>query len=255
MILHLDTGWLAMLVLATVRLTALLLLTPVLGGTSVPAQARIVMLLSLTAAMLAAMPAMKPPPMGDGFGTLWQWSITELLIGTAMAFGLHCAFGAFSVAGKMLDLQIGFSVGAIFDPVTRAASPLLGTLLTSLGAVIFYAMEGHHLLVRMVAYSFEKVPMGSVLPWRAAKPFVDQFGAMFVLGLTLAAPVVVALFLVDVGLGIVSRTMPQMNVFLISLIVKIMVGLLIFAVSLQGMAEVMRRAFSGMFDYWQLLLS
>lgn len=254
MTLHLDMGWLIMLWLATLRLSALLLLTPVLGGASVPPQARLIMLLALAALMLAALPAMRPPAMGEGLGELWQWAIGELLIGAAMAFGLHCAFGSFALAGKMLDLQIGFSVGAIFDPLTRSAAPLLGSLLTGLGGVIFYAMDGHHLLLRMVAYSFEKVPLGSTLPWQVAKPFVDQFGAMFVLGLTLAAPVVVALFLVDVGLGIVSRTMPQMNVFLIGLIVKIMVGLLIFMLSLQGMAAVMRRAFVGMFDFWQLLL-
>ena len=254
MTLHLDTSWLIMLWLATIRLSALLLLTPVLGGANVPPQARLVMLLGLTALLLAAQPAMRPPVLEAGLGELWQWSIGELIIGAAMAFGLHCAFGSFALAGKMLDLQIGFSVGAIFDPVTRAASPMLGALLTGLGVVVFYAMEGHHLLVRMVAYSFERVPPGSTLPWQAAKPFVDQFGAMFVLGLTLAAPVVVALFLVDIGLGIVSRTMPQMNVFLIGLIVKIMVGLLIFMLSLQGMAAVMRRAFVGMFEHWQRLL-
>jgi flagellar biosynthetic protein FliR len=252
--LHLDTAWLITLMLATMRMTVLLTLTPALGGSNVPPQARIVLLLALTAAMLGAMPAMAGPTIVEP-GPLLQCALTELIIGAAMAFGLHCAFGAFSLAGKMLDLQIGFSVGAVFDPVTRAASPMLGTLLTMLGAVLFYAMEGHHMLVRMVAYSFEKVPMGSTLPWQAAKPFVDQFGAMFVFGLTLAAPVVVALFLVDIGLGIVSRTMPQMNVFLISLIVKIIVGLLIFMVALQSMAVVMKRSFSAMFDYWQILLS
>jgi flagellar biosynthetic protein FliR len=255
MSIHLQLAWLAMIVLASMRMTALLLFTPVLGGANVPVQARVVMLLAFTALMLAALPtATHGQALPNNVPAIALSGLTELLIGTAMAFGLHCAFGALTLAGRMLDLQIGFSVGEIFDPVTRAPSPLLGTLLTMLGTVIFYAMDGHHLLLRMVAYSFEKVPVGDTMPWHAAKPFLDQFGVMFALGLTLAGPVVVALLLVDLGLGIVSRTMPQMNVFLIGIIVKIVVGLLIFALALSGMADVARRVFMATFHYWQTLL-
>lgn len=251
--IQIDAAWLLTVLLASLRMAALLMFTPVLGGMNTPPQARLLLLLALTAAMLAALPAHAAPPALLSMPALGLAGARELLIGGAMAFGLYCAFGSLAFAGKLLDMQIGYSVGSIFDPVTRSSSPLLGTLLTTLGTVVFYTMDGHHMLVRMVAYSFSKVPPGGDLPWQSLSPFVDQFGAMFVLGLTLAAPVVVALFLVDLGLGIVSRTMPQMNVFLVAIVVKIIVGLLILTVALGAMAPVVTRIFNTSFAYWQRL--
>lgn len=253
MSLELDVPWLLMVVLGTMRMAVVLMFTPVFGGVHVPGQARMAMLLALSAAMLAARPQPVPADL-SGPGQLFMLGMTELLTGAVMAFGLQCAFGTLSLAGRMLDLQVGFSVGAMFDPVTRAPSPMLDSLMTMLGVFVFYAVDGHHLLIRVVALSFERLPVGSAMPWQAAQPFVEQFGTVFALGLTLAAPVLVALFLVDVGLGIVSRTMPQMNVFLIGFIVKIMVGMLVFMAALSGMIEVMRRIFASGFTFLQALL-
>jgi flagellar biosynthetic protein FliR len=252
--MHLDVSWLLSVLLGSMRMTVMLMFTPVLGGVHVPAQARVVLLLALTAIMLSVAHPPAPSMANMDVGRLALLTLTELVIGAAMAFGLQCAFGAMALAGRMIDLQIGFSVGAIFDPVTRAPSPMLGTLLTMLGTFLFYTMDGHHLLIRMVAHSFSSLPVGSTMPWQTVEPFVEQFGLMFVFGLTLAAPVVVALFLVDLSLGLVSRTMPQMNVFLIGFIVKIIVGLLVFMVSLSSMLDVMRRIMSSTSQYWQSLL-
>jgi flagellar biosynthetic protein FliR len=254
MTLHLQSDWILAVLLASIRMTALLMFTPLLGGSNAPMQARVVLLLGLTATMLSALPGGMPTVPNSVVGIMAAAAV-ELVIGAAMGFGLHCAFATFSFAGKLLDLQIGFSVGSVFDPVTRAASPLLGSLLTMLATALFYAADGHHMLMRVVAYSFEKLPPGGGLPVQPITPLVDQFGAMFVLGLTLAAPVVIALFLIDVGLGIVSRTVPQMNVFLIGIIVKVGAGLLLLMATLVTMAPAMQRVFANAFSYWQRLLN
>jgi flagellar biosynthetic protein FliR len=132
---------------------------------------------------------------------------------------------------------------------------MLGTALNTLALALFFAIDGHHMLLRAVAYSLHKLPPGHWPDGWSLVPFVDQFGAMFVLGLTVVAPVVVALFLVDVGLGVVSRTMPQLNVFTVGIPAKIVVGLLALASTLVAMAPVMARVFQSLFGFWQQLMA
>jgi flagellar biosynthetic protein FliR len=254
MSLTVDPAWMTLVLLVSVRFGALFVLAPVFGGVPLPAQFRALFVLAMAACLVAALPAIAAP-MPTGVVPLVLAALTELAIGAAMAFGLFTAFGAFQFAGKLLDLQIGFSIGTVFDPVTRAQSPMLGSALNMLALVLFFALDGHHMLMRGVAYSLQRVPPGSLPANWSIAPLVDQFGSMFVFGLVLVAPVVFALLMVDVGLGIVSRTMPQLNIFTVGIPAKIVVGLLIFAGTLTALAPVMARAFASVFTYWQRLLN
>lgn len=107
--------------------------------------------------------------------------------------------------------------------------------------------------MRGIAWSLTALPPGQLPVHWNISAFVDQFGLMFVFGLTLAAPVVFALLLADVGLGIASRTMPQLNVFTVGIPIKIVVGLLLFATTLFALAPVMARVFASIFTFWQKL--
>jgi flagellar biosynthesis protein FliR len=252
--LNVDFAWIAAVLLVSIRLGALLVLAPVFGGVSMPAQFRALFVLGLSASLVAvlAIPTAAPPLQ---VGSIAMAALSEAALGAAMAFGLFTAFAAFQFAGKLLDIQIGFSLGTVFDPVTRAQAPLLGTALSMLALVLFFALDAHHMLLRGLAYSLERVPPGTWPQNMGLAPFIDQFGAMFVFGLTLVAPVVFALLLVDVALGIVSRTMPQLNIFTVGIPIKIVLGLLVFAGTLTAMAPVMARVFRSAFDFWQRLLN
>lgn len=254
MSLTVESAWIALVLLASIRFGAMLVLAPVFGGIPLPAQFRALFVMAFAATMVAAL-GLSNSSLSMDVGSIVLAALSELAIGAAMAFGLFTAFGAFQFAGKLLDLQIGFSIGTIFDPVTRAQSPMLGTALSMLALALFFALDGHHMLVRGVAYSLERVPPGSMPSNWSLAPFVEQFGAMFIFGLTLVAPVVFTLVLVDVGLGIVSRTMPQLNVFMLGIPAKIIVGLLVFAGTLTALAPVMARVFGSVFSFWQRLLS
>lgn len=253
MSLTVDFAWVALVLLLSIRLGALFVLAPVFGGIPVPMQFRAFFVLALSATLVAAL-HLPTASMHVDVVPLVLAALSELALGAAMAFGLFTAFGAFQFAGKLLDIQIGFSLGTVFDPVTRAQSPLLGSALNMLALVLFFALDGHHMLMRGVAYSLERVPPGGLPENWSLVPFIDQFGSMFLFGLTLVAPVVFALLLVDVGLGIVSRTMPQLNIFTIGIPAKIIVGLLVFAGTLTALAPVMARVFGSVFAYWQRLL-
>jgi flagellar biosynthesis protein FliR len=253
MSLTVDFFWVALVLLVSIRLGALFVLAPVFGGISVPGPFRVLLVLAFAASLTAAL----QPPRASvpvEIVPLVLAALCELALGAAMAFGLFTAFGAFQFAGKVLDIQIGFSLGTVFDPVTRAQVPLLGSVLGMLALVLFFALDGHHMMMRGVAHSIERVPPGALPQNPGLLPFVDQFGSMFLFGLTLVAPVVFALLLVDVGVGIVSRTMPQLNVFTIGIPAKILVGLLVLAGTLNALAPVIARVFSSLFTYWQRLL-
>lgn len=255
MTLGIDLAWVTLVLLASVRIGALFVFTPLFGAMPLPPRLRVLFALLLAAATVSALQAASPAAdvAARSVGALAIAAAAEAAIGAAMAFGLFAAFGAFQFAGKLLDIQIGFSLGTVFDPVTRSQAPLLGTVLNLLAVMVFFSLDGHLLLMRGIAYSFTAMPPGQFpASWDIAA-FADQFGVMFVFGLVLAAPVVFALLLTDVGLGIASRTMPQLNIFTVGIPVKIVIGLTLFAATLSAMAPVMARVFGTVFTFWQRL--
>lgn len=254
MAFHADAAWIAAVLLMSVRLGALFILAPVFGAAAVPVRVRTLLALGLSAALVAGLPQPAPVPVLAA-GPLAVAMFSEALLGAAMALGLHTVFAAFQFAGKLLDVQVGFNLGSVLDPVTRAQSPLLGSALHHLALVLFFLLDGHHMLMRALAYSLHKQPLGSLPRDWGLAPFVDLFGAMFIFGLTLVAPVVVALLLMDVGLGVLSRSIPQLNVFTIGIPAKITVGLLLLAATLADMAPVMAKLFQSLFSYWQQLMA
>lgn len=248
-----DSGWLAAVFLVSIRFGALFVMAPVFGGIRVPAQFRALFVIALSATLVTALGA-KLPDSPITFGSLLLGGISELMVGALLAFGLFAGFGVFMLAGKILDEQIGFTIGSVFDPVTRAQSPLLGMTFNMLAIMLFFALDAHHMLMRGIAYSLEQLPPGTFFQDLSLAPVLAQFGTMFVLALTLVAPVVLALLLVDIGLGVMSRTMPQINMFTIGIPAKIVVGMLVLVAAMGSLGPIMARIFQSIFVYWQRLL-
>lgn len=250
MTLEVDPAWALSVFLLSIRLGALLALTPVLASAAVPAAPRVLLVLMLSALLAPATPA----PLPQGLGALLAAVAAEVLLGGLLAFGLFAAFAAFSVAGKLLDIQIGFGVGSLFDPVNRRQSAVIATGFDMLAVVAFFAMDGHHALMRGVAYSLQKVPPGALLPAFPLEAIAAQFGLMFVFGIALIAPVVFCVFLTELGLAILSRLMPQVHIFFVGMPVRIFVGLAVLALSMPYLGPVMGRVYTSIFTYWEAVL-
>jgi flagellar biosynthesis protein FliR len=247
-----DLLWLAITLLVAIRLGALFILTPVFASVKLPPQFRLMLIVGFSIALVAALPA-KLPNISLDMGSLFLAAVAELALGALLAFGLFTGFGVFMMAGELIDIQIGFSVANIFDPITRAQSPLLGMIFNLTAVMLFFSIDGHHMLLRGVAFSLEKMPPGSFFTQFDPAALVAQFGAMFVMALTFAAPVVFILLLVDIGLGVMSRTMPQINIFVVGIPVKIVVGFMVLISSATYLGPVMKRVFESIFLYWQRL--
>lgn len=251
--LRLDSEWIVLVFLVSVRFGALFVLSPVFASFRTPVQFRVLLVMALSA-MLALGLRSSLPTIDLTPAAVLVAGVSELAIGAILAFGLFAGFGVFQFAGKLLDVQMGFGIGNVFDPVTRAQSPMMGTLLNLVAVMLFFALDGHHMLIRGMAFSLEQIPPGRFFAELSIDSVVAQFGAMFSLGLVLVAPVVFTLFLVDVGLGVISRTMPQMNIFVIGIPVKILVGLLMLIALSGHLAPAMTLAYQSIFDYWQRIL-
>jgi flagellar biosynthetic protein FliR len=222
----LGSGWIVTMLLLGARIAALLLMTPLLYAASVPVLVRVLITLGLACVIalpLAGTPAATPLEAGP----LLQALLREVVVGATLGLGVLMAFAGFALAGRLVDVQVGFGVAQVFDPLTRGRVPVLSSAFALLAAVFFFAVDGHHALLRGIAYSVERFPVGQGASLAlAAAPLAREGAALFALGFALAGPVVLGLLLVDFALGVISRNLPQLNMLLLGVPVKVVAGLL-----------------------------
>ena len=214
------------------RVMALVALMPGFDATFVPPLVRVI--LSCGVAF-----ALSPLLIGQS-STLLKYTpqgyvaavLSELLLGALLGFLLSCLLEAARLGGELIDLQIGFRAGALFDPLSSVSSSVLGRFWYLLATMYFLCLNGHHWLLAGLMRSFQVCPVGqlSCSPHLVALA-LSVVSALFMLALKLAAPVIAALILADLTLGLVGRGMPQMNVLMVGMPGKILVGLIALALS------------------------
>jgi flagellar biosynthetic protein FliR len=251
-------GYVLAVFLLSLRLGAVLLMTPLLHAVNVPPTARVLLVVGLSAALAMGLPASSavPEALARDPGALFTASMAEVALGATLALGILVAFGAISMAGGLLDTQVGFGMAQVMDPATRRQVPILTSAFNQVGVVVFFLVNGHHALLRGLAYSLERFPLGSGWSVQAASPIVlKQVAGLFALGFALAAPVVVCMLLVDLALGVVARNLPQMNLFVVGLPVKIVVGLAALSLWFGGMGDAMNRIYASIYNTWDAMLA
>lgn len=253
MVVDADIRFVTALLLVFIRLSALFLMTPLFAVTQVPVHIRVLFLLAMAGLLTAGMHIL-PVEAPQNLAMFFQAALYEFFVGALMAFGLFAAFGAFLFGGRILDLQMGFGVANLINPSTNMQAPLLGTILNLAGVMTFFLLDGHHLLIRGLAYSFEQVPVGQGIGQLRIDAVLLQFGRMFVYGLMLVAPAVFALLLLDVGLAVAARTMPQINIFILGLPLKILVGSVVLVMSLRFLSPLLKLIVESIFRYWEQIL-
>lgn len=157
----------------------------------------------------------------------------ECFFGLMLGFATSLVFHAMQMAGQYMDLQVGFSMASEYDSMNYTNVTLIGNLAKLMGICIFFAINGHHALIRCIIKSFEVVPVGRVNPTGGVfKYIISMILQIFGLSVKIAAPVVITIFLTDFTIGLISRTVPQLNVLMLGIPVKLLVGLLVLGASL-----------------------
>lgn len=254
MSIDLDPAWMLAVFYTALRLGVVLMMTPIFANLAGLVTVRVLLTLSLSTLLVSGLHAALPAPVLD-LGPVLLNALAEVVTGITLAFGIFAAFGAFSVAGKILDVQSGFGLGNVYDPVTRAGAPLFATMLNLVAVAVFFGMDAHHALLRGIAFSLRQAPPGSGFHALDPEAVIRQFGLMFSLGVALIIPVMLCLLLAETGLAVVSRVLPQMNVFVVGVPVKIVVGLAVFAASMGTLQPLMARVYGSIFTYWEQVLT
>lgn len=179
--------------------------------------------------------------------------LREILIGVLIGYVVYLFFSVVQTAGAVMDLQVGFAMANIVDPHTGTSAPLLGNFKYMLLIVIFLMMNGHHYLLTGLMDSYEWMPLSNEWFSRIMSGSITDFltrvvGNTFLLAIQIAAPLIVAMFLTDAGLGFLTKTAPQYNVFVIGIPLKLIIGMILLILLMPGLASIFDRLFSIMFQ-------
>lgn len=181
--------------------------------------------------------------------------ISELLVGVGIALGLQLAFAAILWAGRAVDIQAGFGLAMLADPTTNAQTPLAGTILSYGAAAIFFSVGAQYDLIALWAASFDALPIGYTLLGADLAAVARFVSTLFLLAIGLVGVSMLAIFLADLVIAILSRTLPQMNVLLLGFQVKAMIMLVTLPIcmtlALGPYLRLIRLAVTGPADFWK----
>ena len=219
--------WLFLYLLVFSRVGGALAAAPMFGSLNVMPPVRIG-LTALTALLLAPVVGPAPAVMGLWDGVLAL--IAEFVVGVMLGLLTYFVFVAVQLAGQIVDIQMGFGIVNVIDPVTSNQVSVMGQVKFLIAILVFLAVDGPHMVLGALGDSFRLIPLGEGSLGSAGwQVFSGRFGDVFTLAFRFSAPVMGALFLTNLALGVLARTVPQMNVFIVGLPISIAVGL--FAVA------------------------
>lgn len=206
------------MVLISLRIGPSLAFAPPFTYLRAPAIIRVLLSFGLSAWIAQAHTLQLPTAMSDGW--LLQAFASELLLGVALTLALQLAFAAMLMAGRTIDFQAGFSFALLADPTLRTQMPLVGTLFAYAAGMIFFTTNGPADMLAIWSTSIERVPLGQFAATADASALLSYISTVFVMATGLAGIVLLALFLVDLAIAFMSRTLPQMNVLVLGFQVK-----------------------------------
>jgi flagellar biosynthesis protein FliR len=232
--------------LVLVRVTSFFVTVPLFSYRTIPNIHRIG--LSFLLSWLMFLSLKKPTIEIDS--TYFLLILKEALIGLCIGFIAYMVISAIQVAGGFIDFQMGFAIANIIDPQTGAQSPIVGQYLYTFALLFMLSVNGHHLLLDGIYYSYRFIPLDQIwIPFGHANLIefvVKSFSTMFMIAFQMAVPIVGSLFLVDVALGIVARTVPQFNIFVVGFPIKIGVSFIVFIIVMSGLFMLIQQLFENM---------
>ena len=218
-------GQLAAFLLVLSRTSGIFFISPFFGASNVPYQLRaaaaIATAILIFPTIVRETVVTAPAHVLMFAGTIAQ----ELFVGWLIGFVAYVAMAAINMSGKIMDMQVGFSVANVMDPTSGQQAPLIGSFLYYLATIYFLVSNGHHVILAALVQSFRSVPLDGVI-WNPsiADFMINITNGVFLVGMKIAMPVTFAILITNVGMGILARTMPQMNIFVVGIPMHLLIG-------------------------------
>ncbi|WP_374711442.1 flagellar biosynthetic protein FliR [Symbiobacterium terraclitae] len=234
---------LAAMLLGASRAMGIFTAAPVFSTRFVPFQVRVAISFVLGLFLIPAIPV--DPGRTEGVYLLLA-ALVELLVGLAIGFLCLLVVSVMQIAGAWIDLEMGFALAGLFDPLTGESATVLGNLFQTTALVFFLAVDGHHWLIRALARSYDLVPAGGPVEGAAAGLYVARlFGDLLGIAIQLILPFVAAMLLTMVAFAVLNRAVAQLNIFAVGLGTKTFVGLLLLIILLPFYARPLAALFEA----------
>lgn len=234
------------MLLASLRIGPLFAFAPPFTLMRIPGAIRLLAVLAIATALIELLPSPIP---ADTPGFVLA-ALGELSLGISLALALQLAFAAVGMAGRALDIQAGFGLAFLLDPTTKAQTPLIGAIFTYAAAAVFFATGGPYDLLATLALSFESIPLGHAFGPREGNQLIAFFGAVSIIALGIVGLVMLILFLIDITIAMLSRTLPQMNLLVLGFQFKSVATMFLLpatlGLSLATIARIIRLAIEAM---------
>ncbi|WP_434634215.1 flagellar biosynthetic protein FliR [Chromobacterium sp. CV08] len=228
------------------RIIGLFLAEPIFAYRGVPRSFKAAFALVLTVLLTPLLPPLPAVPLvsGEGVAILLQ----QLLIGLAMGFVMRIVISAVELTGFIVGAQTGLGFAMFFDPIHAAQVPVLSQMLSLFTFFIFLAFDGHHMVLRALAESFQVLPIGMAMPAQGLKALALWGSHLVEWGVWLAMPVIGALLITNLAIGVMTRAAPQFNIFTFGFPLTIMVGFGALYLTLPMMIPVIEQMYRAGFE-------
>jgi flagellar biosynthetic protein FliR len=239
--------WLALFVYPLTRILALLATAPVFNNAALPVRVRLIAGLAVTLALAPALPP--PPAIAAGSWPGMLVLVQQMLIGVLLGFTLRIVFAAVDIAGELIGLQMGLGFATFFDPTSGGQTPVVAEFLGLLTLLIYLAMNGHLLSLSALAESFTLLPVSATPIHAAAFSALMAWSAtLFTTGVLLALPLITALLIANIALGVLARIAQQLNLFAVGFPVTLALGFVVLLLSLPYIGAAMEGLFAQSFQ-------
>lgn len=232
--------WIASLIFPLTRVLGLFAFAPAFSNLGMPMQIRLLFGVVVTLAIIPALPPMPEIAVGSWISLLMV--VQEGMIGVLFGIALRIAFAAIDFAGSLVGLQMGLSFAAFYDPQNSGQTPVITEFFTLVALLIFLGMNGHLFTLALLAETFQVLPVSTV--FIASKGFsalLASASTIFSMGLFLSLPIIAALLVTNIGLGVLARVSPQLNIFAVGFPVTMLVGFFVLLLSLPYLGVAIER--------------
>ena len=239
--------------LILVRMSSLFVITPVFGGRNVPSYFKVGLAFFCSVILVTLL-----KDVNIEFTNIFSYAsiiLKELVIGIILGFVSYMVFSALYLAGQIIDTQIGFGMVSVLDPLQRTQVPLVGNFLYIITLIFFLTMNGHHVLLTALFKSYNVLPINSfTFNDVLFNNMLNIFYETFMIGFKISIPIIAASLLAEIALGILTKTVPQMNVFVIGMPLKVGVGLVVLFSMIPMFLTTMDMTFNKMYDYIYIII-
>ncbi len=252
--LNIDLEQLQIFLMVFLRVGAFLMAVPLFGAKNVPVVFKTGLALSVSVAVFPML-NLKPSPYFFNAISFGIGVASEIMLGAIVGFSVNILFAGIQLAGQLAGYQMGFAIANVMDPQSGVQSSIISGLLNMTAILLFLVFNAHHWLLRSLVESFHLVPLFTFhFSGTLTEHFITLSGNMFIVAIKVAAPVMAALLITSLCLGIIARTVPKMNIFLVGMPLKIAMGFIFISLSLPYLAAFLKQIFGNLGESINTLL-